>query len=60
MASNERINEGIMACIAESLRNKPNTKKKVSPAPKKKSKPIDVGGTLRDIDMIKRKKDEED
>lgn len=60
MASNERINEGIMACIAESLRNKPNTKKKGSPAPKKKSKPIYVGGTLRDIDMIKRKRDEED
>lgn len=28
MASNERINEGIMACVAESLRKKPNTKKK--------------------------------
>lgn len=60
MASNERINEGIMACVAESLRNRPGSKKKGSPAPKKKTKPIDVGGTLRDIDMIKRKNDEED
>lgn len=60
MDSNERINEGIMACIAESLRNRNKPKQKGSPAPKKKIKPIDVGGTLRDIDMIRRKKDEED
>lgn len=60
MGSNERINEGIMACIAESLRDRNKPKKKGSPAPKKKNKPIDVGGTLRDIDMIRRKKDEED
>lgn len=59
MGSNDRINEGIMACIAESLRDRNKPKKKGSPAPKK-NKPIDVGGTLRDIDMIRRKKDEED
>lgn len=59
MACDERINEGIMSCVAESMRrHKP--KKKGSPTPKKKNSPIDVGGTLRDPDMIKRKKDDDE
>ena len=60
MSANGKINDGVMACIAESIRREQKRKKKGSPSPKKKNKPIDVGGTLRDIDMIKRKKDEED
>ena len=60
MSANDKINEGVMACIAESIRREQKRKKKGSPSPKKKNKPIDVGGTLRDIDMIKRKKNEED
>ena len=60
MSANDKINDGVMACIAESIRREQKRKKKGSPSPKKKNKPIDVGGTLRDIDMIKRKKDEED
>lgn len=59
MEADERINEGIMACIAESVRHTPK-KRKGSPAPRKKNKPIDVGGTFRDLDMVKRNKDEED
>lgn len=60
MASNEKINEGIMACIAESVRRTPKKKRKGSPAPKKKNRPIDMGGTFRDLDMVKHDKDEED
>lgn len=60
MAANEKINEGIMACVAESMRRTTKKKRKGPPAPKKKNKPIDVGGTFRDLDMIKRDKDEED
>lgn len=60
MSANDKINEGVMACIAESLRRQQKPKKKGSPAPKKKSKPIDIGNTLRDPDMIKRKKDDDE
>ena len=60
MAANEKINEGVMACVAESMRRATKKKRKSSPAPKKKNKPIDVGGTFRDLDMIKHDKDEED
>ena len=61
MSANDKINDGVMACIAESIRREQKPKKKGFPTPKKKNKPIDVGATFRgDIDMIKRKKDEED
>lgn len=60
MAASDKINDGIMACVAESMRRTAKKKRKGSPAPKKKNKPIDVGGTFRDLDMIKHKKDEED
>lgn len=59
MATNDRINEGIMACVAESVRRQ-SRRKKSSPAPKKKNRPIDMGGVFRDPDMIKRKKDEDE
>lgn len=59
MATNDRINEGIMACVAESMRRQPR-RKKSSPVPKKKNRPIDMGGVFRDPDMIKRKKDEDE
>lgn len=59
MSSNDRINEGIMACVAESMRRQPR-KRKGSATPKKKNKTVDVGGVFRDPDMIKRKKDDDE
>lgn len=59
METNEKINDGIMACIAESMRVG-QKKPKGSPSPKKKAKPLDVGGVLRDPDMIRRKKDDDE
>lgn len=59
MESSDRINDGIMACIAESMR-RGSKKPKGSPSPKKKKEPLDVGGVLRDPDMIRRKKDDDE
>ena len=59
MSSNDRINDGIMACVAESMRRQPR-KRKGSATPKKKNKTVDVGGVFRDPDMIKRKKDDDE
>lgn len=59
MSSNDRINKGIMACVAESVRRQPR-KKRGSVAPKKKGKTVDVGGVFGDPDMIKRKKDDDE
>lgn len=59
MSSNDRINKGIMACVAESVRRQPR-KKWGSVAPKKKGKTVDVGGVFGDPDMIKRKKDDDE
>lgn len=59
MATNDKINEGIMACVAESVRRQ-SRRKRGSAVPKKKNKTVDIGGVFRDPDMIKRKKDEDE
>ncbi len=50
MSANDKINEGIMGCIAESMRNSRRKRPKGSPAPKRKGQPIDIDGSLNKPD----------
>lgn len=50
MAVNEKINEGVMGCIAESMRNSRKKKPKGSASPKRKGQPIDIDGSLNKPD----------
>lgn len=62
MEADRRISDGVMDCIAESMRmrNAARGRKKGSPAPKAKAKPVDIGGVLRDPDFVKHKKDNDE
>lgn len=62
MEADRRISDGVMDCIAESMRmrNAARGRKKGSPAPKAKAKPVDIGGVLRDLDFVKHKKDNDE
>ena len=62
MEADRRISDGVMECIAENIRMKSarRVRKKGSPAPKAKAKPVDIGGVLRDPDFVKHKKDEDE
>ena len=62
MEADRRISDGVMDCIAESMRmrNAARGRKKGSPAPKAKARPVDIGGVLRDPDFVKHKKDEDE
>lgn len=62
MEADRRISDGVMDCIAESMRmrNAARGRKKGSPAPKAKARPVDIGGVLRDPDFVKHKKDNDE
>ncbi len=62
MEADRRISDGVMDCIAESMRmrNAARGRKKGSPAPKAKAKPVDIGGVLRNPDFVKHKKDNDE
>ena len=62
MGADRRISDGVMDCIAESMRmrNAARGRKKGSPAPKAKARPVDIGGVLRDPDFVKHKKDNDE
>lgn len=62
MEADRRISDGVMDCIAESMRrrNAARSRKKGSPAPKAKARPVDIGGVLRDPDFVKHKKDNDE
>lgn len=62
MEADRRISDGVMDCIAESMRmrNAARGRKKGSPAPKAKAKPVDIGGVLWDPDFVKHKKDNDE
>lgn len=62
MEADRRISDGVMDCIAESMRmrNAARGRKKGSPAPKAKAKPVDIGGVLRDPNFVKHKKDNDE
>ena len=62
MEADRRISDGVMECIAENMRMRSakRVRKKGSPAPKAKAKPVDIGGVLRDPDFVKHKKDNDE
>lgn len=62
MEADRRISDGVMECIAENIRMKSakRVRKKGSPAPKAKAKPVEIGGVLRDPDFVKHKKDDDE
>lgn len=62
MEADRRISDGVMDCIAESMRmrNAARGRKKGSPTPKAKARPVDIGGVLRDPDFVKHKKDNDE
>lgn len=60
MASNEKINEGIMGCIAESMRTPKKKRPKGASSPKRKGKPIDIDGSLRKPENDENKTDKKD
>lgn len=62
MEADRRISDGVMDCIAESMRmrNAARGRKKGSPAPKAKARPVDIGGVLRNPDFVKHKKDNDE
>lgn len=62
MEADRRISDGVMECIAENMRMKSakRVRKKGSPAPKAKAKPVDIGGVLRDPDFVKHKNDDDE
>lgn len=62
MEADRRISDGVMECIAENIRMKSakRVRKKGSPAPKAKAKPVDIGGVLRDPDFVKHKNDDDE
>lgn len=62
MEADRRISDGVMDCIAESMRmrNAARGRKKGSPAPKAKARPVDIGGVLRDPDFVKHKNDDDE
>lgn len=62
MEADKRISDGVMDCIAESIRMKKESRhgRRGNTVPKAKARPVEIGGVLRDPDFIKHKKDDDE